>query len=105
MSRPGVPTIIDVAATSAATNVGSTATEVILRARSSNVQAMSLNVTTSGESDPTSTGGNAMVLFPGESLQLPTDPAGAVTLQVKYITFNDDTDLDDPVLEITEIIP
>ena len=104
MARPGVPSVITVTGSVVAGNVSGSAVEVILRARSSNVQGISLNVTTSGESDPTGSGGNAMVLFPGESLQLPTQPASG-TLQVKRIIFNDDTDLADPVLEIVEIIP
>lgn len=49
-------------------SVSGGATEVVLRARSSNVQAISLNVTTSGESNPTGGGANDMLLFPGASV-------------------------------------
>lgn len=105
MSRPGVPVLITVPRTTgSSTSISGDATEVILRARSSNIQAISLNVTTSGESDPSTSGGNAMILFPGESLQLPADPASG-TLLVKYVTLNDDSDLAQPVLEIVEIVP
>jgi hypothetical protein len=68
------------------------------------VQAISLNVSTSGEDDPEDGGANAMVLFPGESIQLPADPATGPLL-VKYITFNDEMALADPELEIVEIVP
>lgn len=85
------------------TTISGDATEVILRARSSNIQAISLNVSTSGESDPTVAGANAMILFPGESIRLPADPATG-TLLVKYIIFND-AGLAEPELEIVEIVP
>lgn len=104
MSRPAVPVVAPVDESLDTTTISGDATEVILRARSSNVQAISLNVSTSGESSPTSSGANAMILFPGESIQLPADPASG-TLLVKYITLNDVTALADPVLEIIEIIP
>lgn len=104
MSRPAVPVVEIVEPTLGTTEVGGDATEVILRARSSNVQAISLNVSTSGEDDPGDDGADAMVLFPDESIRLPADPATG-TLLVKYITFDDDMDLADPELEIVEIIP
>ena len=104
MSRPGVPSVITVTGSVTAGNVSGSAVEVILRARSSNVQGISLSVTTSGESDPTGSGGNAIVPFPGESIQVPTQPASG-TLQVKRIIFNDATALADPELEIVEIVP
>lgn len=69
MSRPDVPVVITVPRTTgSSTSIGGDATEIILRARSSNVQAISLNVTTSGESDPTGGGANDMLLFPGASV-------------------------------------
>ena len=40
------------------------------------------------------------MLFPGESIQV---PASAASLKVKYITYNDDTNLADPVLEVIEL--
>ncbi len=79
-------------------------TKVILRARSSNVQAISCNLTLPAESDPTGTGGNAFILFPGESVTIDSVVAGIISLQVKRITFNDDTDLDDLTLELIKII-
>jgi len=105
MSRPAVPTIITVSTTISSTNISAPATEVILRARSSNVQAISLNVTAAAESDPTAAGANAIVLFPGESIQLPTNPSPTVSLQVKYIIFNSVNGLIEPDLEIIEIVP
>lgn len=104
MSRPAVPIVAPVDESLDTTTISGDATEVILRARSSNIQAISLNVSTSTESDPSSAGANAMILFPGESIHLPADPAGG-TLLVKYITLNDVTALADPVLEIVEIVP
>jgi len=103
-SRPAIPTSAIVTTSDVATNISAAATEVILCARSSNVQAISLNVTTAVEPGPTNTGGSAIVLFPGESIQLPTNPSPTVLLQVKYIIFND-TGTGNPDLEITEIIP
>ncbi len=104
MSRPDVPVVVPVDEEVATTTISGDATEVILRARSSNIQAISLNVSTSTESNPSSAGASAMILLPGESIQLPADPASG-TLLVKYITLNDVTALADPVLEIVEIIP
>jgi len=104
MSRPAVPTIVTISTTISSTNISATATEVILRARSSNVQAISLNVTAATEPGPTATGGSAIVLFPGESIQLPTNPSPTVLLQVKYIIFND-AGTGSPDLEIIEIVP
>ena len=104
MSRPGIPSVITVTSSETSSNIGGSAIDIVLRARSSNVQAISLNVTTSSEAPPTATGGNAMVLFPGESIQLPVNLLAPATLQVKRIIFND-TGIGDPVLEIVEIIP
>lgn len=103
MSGPAVPLVEPVTTTLGTTTIGGDATEVILRARSSNVQAISLNVSTSGEDDPGDDGADAMILFPGESIRLPADPA-TETLLVKYIIFND-AGLAEPELEIVEIVP
>ncbi len=45
-----------------------------------------------------------MILFPGESIRLPADPATG-TLLVKYIIFIDTTALANQILEIIEIVP
>lgn len=101
MARPEVPIVLASSGSLQTQNVS--AAEVILRARSSNVQAISCSLTLAAESDPSGAGANAFVLFPGETITLVSIPPRAPPLQVKYITFNDDTDLNDPVLELIEI--
>lgn len=104
MARAQVPIVLTGSSTLQSEDVDLSATRVILRARSSDVQAVSCNLTLDSETDPTGAGANAFVLFPGASLALDSAVAGLNPVQVKYITFNDDTDLDDPLLEVIEII-
>jgi len=77
MARAQVPQVLTVTPTLQSTGISVATDEVVLRARSSNVQAISLSVTLAAEADPTSTGANAVVLFPGEELRLPVSNAGA----------------------------
>ena len=103
MSAPKVPVVVTVTASVGTHVVNANVEEVLLRARSSNVQAIAANVKkpNTPADDPTGTGGNAFVLFPGESILLPVKrTVSFVDWDAKYIIFNDDTDLDDPVLEI-----
>ena len=108
MSAPKVPVVVTVAASVGTHVVNANVEEILLRARSSNVQAIAANVKQQNTptDDPTGTGDKPFVLFPGESVTLPVKrTVSFVNWDAKYIIFNDDTDLDDPVLEIIEIAP
>jgi hypothetical protein len=82
MARADVPVVLTSTGTLQETDIGLSpaVTRVILRARSSNVQAVSCNLSLPAESDPTGTGGNALVLFPGESVTLDSVVAGVISL-------------------------
>lgn len=104
MARAQVPQVLSAATSLQSTGISTASSEVILRARSSNAQAISCNVTFATESDPGSDGSNAVVLFPGEELRIPTVNPMLDLIQVKRIIFNSVTGLAAPTLELIRMI-
>lgn len=87
MARPEVPQVIEVTTTEAEVALTG-ASEVVVRARSSNVSQIAANISLTGEDDPDVDGAyadHAFMLFPGEEVRFPT--VYTQTLYLKHVLF------------------